>query len=210
MISFKVFWENTESDYRGMHQAPTAGEGSAPLWDLTKIYPDDIYSNKAAQYYGDASPLDSQAIAIMHSYRNRPNAKVTIYRAVPVDKETKKIQKDIKELNEDNFLLNRKPFPRIRYGKMMELGIESVEEYQKYLDKKTEELENILNSKIKISINIGDWVTTVRQYAVDHGEAALNGDYKILKKSVYARDIFTDANSIFEFGYDPQPVIKSK
>ena len=56
-------------------------------------------------------------------------------------------------------------------------------------------------------INRGDWVTTVRQYAKDHGESALNGEYDIVKKSVTARDIFTDGNSWLEWGYDPQPRI---
>lgn len=202
MVLFKVYFENSQ-DYRGQHMAPTHGEGSAPLWDLTKIYPDDIYSNKAAQYYGDASPLDSQAISIMHSYRNRPNDKVTIYRAVPVDPKLKQIQNDLKEVNEEIYLLERKPFPRVRYSKMMELGIESVEEYRAYLYKKSEELENLVKSKPRLTINSGDWITTVRQYAVDHGEAALNGNFKILKKIVPAKHVFTDANSIFEFGYDP-------
>ena len=56
-------------------------------------------------------------------------------------------------------------------------------------------------------INRGDWVTTVRQYAKIHGESALNGEYSIIKKSVTARDIFTDGNSWLEWGYDPQPRI---
>ena len=56
-------------------------------------------------------------------------------------------------------------------------------------------------------INRGDWVTTVRGYAKEHGESALNGEYDILKKKVTARDIFTDGNSWMEWGYDPQPRI---
>jgi hypothetical protein len=56
-------------------------------------------------------------------------------------------------------------------------------------------------------INRGDWITTVRQYAKDHGESALSGEYDIIKKSVTARDIFTDGNSWLEWGYDPQPRI---
>ena len=59
------------------------------------------------------------------------------------------------------------------------------------------------------AINPGDWVTTVREYAVSHGESSLLGNYKIISKTVHARDLFTDGNSIFEFGYDPQPPIKS-
>jgi hypothetical protein len=56
-------------------------------------------------------------------------------------------------------------------------------------------------------INRGDWVTTVRGYAKEHGESALNGEYDILKTGVFARDLFTDGNSWMEWGYDPQPRI---
>ena len=54
-------------------------------------------------------------------------------------------------------------------------------------------------------INKGDWVTINRDYAKEHGQGALNGDYKILKKQVYARDLFTAGDSHHEWGYDPQP-----
>ena len=53
-------------------------------------------------------------------------------------------------------------------------------------------------------INPGDWITTIKSYAVQHGEGALGGDYKILEKTVPAGDLYTNGDSIFEFGYDPQ------
>lgn len=56
-------------------------------------------------------------------------------------------------------------------------------------------------------INQGDWVTTDRQYAIEHGMGALNGNYKIIKQSAKARDLFTNGDSIYELGYDPQPFI---
>ncbi len=56
-------------------------------------------------------------------------------------------------------------------------------------------------------INPGDWVTTVRAYAVQHGRGALDNDYRILSKSVFPRDLFTDGNSWLEFGYHPQPFV---
>ena len=52
------------------------------------------------------------------------------------------------------------------------------------------------------TITNGDWVTIVRDYAVEHGEANLDGNYQIVKKIVRAKDVFTDANSILEQGYD--------
>ena len=195
------------SDYRGEHQAPTKGEGSAPLWNLTEIYPDDIYSSKAVQYYGDASPLDSQAILVMHSYRNRPNAKVVIYRAVPKIESREDII-DRLEYEKSEILRRADKNPKIKKS-MDKAGFYNVSKYFDYIHN---ELEKIKNSpqieEQKIDINRGDWITTVRGYAVEHGEGTLLGNYKILKKTVFARDVFTDANSIFEFGYDPQPVVK--
>jgi hypothetical protein len=58
-------------------------------------------------------------------------------------------------------------------------------------------------SNIQVDINAGDWVTTNKQYAVTHGERTLGGDYKIITKIVPAKHLYTDANSIHEFGYDP-------
>jgi hypothetical protein len=55
-------------------------------------------------------------------------------------------------------------------------------------------------------INPGDWVAIHPQYAKDHGESALNGNYKILKKTVNARDLYTSGDSHHEWGYDPQQV----
>lgn len=50
----------------------------------------------------------------------------------------------------------------------------------------------------------GDWVTIVRDYAKEHGESALGGDYKIISKKVRAADIFTAGDSWLEWGYHPQ------
>jgi hypothetical protein len=80
---------------------------------------------------------------------------------------------------------------------------------------KLRRLEGNPNSKIEVyravekdgpkTISPGDWVTTVRDYAKDHGESALSGDYKIIKMLVNARDIYTAGDSMLEYGYHPQP-----
>jgi 8-oxo-dGTP pyrophosphatase MutT (NUDIX family) len=57
------------------------------------------------------------------------------------------------------------------------------------------------------TINVGDWVTIVRQYAKDHA-IDLQGpgkDGTVISKIFNARDLFTDGNSMLEWGYDPQP-----
>ena len=151
-VTFKSALE--KKDYMGGHEAPMAEDINAPIWDLTgkytgnKLYPKDIYSSDASRLYSSGMDYDPQAISILQSVKNRPNARVTIYRAVSKD--------------------------------------------------------------VKGEINAGDWVTLTREYAKDHGESNLGGNYKIVKREVHARDIFTDANSIQEFGYDPQPRLAPK
>lgn len=52
-------------------------------------------------------------------------------------------------------------------------------------------------------IRRGDWVTQSKQYAKDHGEAWLNNDYKVVGKRVPAKHLYTEGNSIHEWGYYP-------
>jgi hypothetical protein len=51
-------------------------------------------------------------------------------------------------------------------------------------------------------IQHGDWVTPQRSYAVRHAESEMPEGYKILQDEVPARTLFTEGNSLFEFGYD--------
>jgi len=51
-------------------------------------------------------------------------------------------------------------------------------------------------------IHPGEWVTPNLDYAEQHGKYFDNG-YHILEKTVPAKHIWTDANSLHEFGYDP-------
>jgi len=51
-------------------------------------------------------------------------------------------------------------------------------------------------------INNGDWVTINKTYAKQHGESTMGGDYKILSQKIPARKLFTNGDSIHEFGYD--------
>jgi hypothetical protein len=53
------------------------------------------------------------------------------------------------------------------------------------------------------AINDGDWVAITKEYAVEHGEGALKGDYKILTLKVKASQVYTNGDSIQEWGYDP-------
>ena len=58
------------------------------------------------------------------------------------------------------------------------------------------------NSIDEKKINYGDWVTINKKYAIQHGESSLNGEYIILTKTVPAKTLYTDGNSIHEWGYN--------
>ena len=50
-------------------------------------------------------------------------------------------------------------------------------------------------------INSGDWVTTSKTYADQHGERTLDGDYEIIKKKVKAKTLSSEGYP-YEFGYN--------
>lgn len=132
-------------DYKGSHKAP-GPEFGAPLYDLTgggQMYPANVYSPKAVQYYGTGYPkADKEAFSLANKVRGNPDAEVTMYRAVP-------------------------------------------------------------KSKDIASINVGDWVSLSKDYAKNHGESVLKNNYKIIEQKVKAKDLWTNADSIHEFGYYP-------
>jgi len=55
-------------------------------------------------------------------------------------------------------------------------------------------------------IRPNDWVTIVREYAELHGESGNAGgdNYNILSKKVKASELFTEANSLHEWGWSPE------
>jgi hypothetical protein len=130
---------------RGGAHSPAGPDSGSPAFDVTMngTYPDDFYGINGLRYYGTGyDALDSDTYSTLSRLAGRPNALVTVYRAV---------EKDAK-------------------GK----------------------------------INPGDWVTTSRAYAKEHGQSALNGNFKIVKSTVKARDIWTAGDSMLEWGYHPQ------
>jgi hypothetical protein len=130
---------------RGGAHSPAGPDSGSPAFDVTMngTYPDDFYGMNGLRYYGTGyDALDSDTYSTLSRLAGRPNAFVTVYRAV---------EKDAK-------------------GK----------------------------------INPGDWVTTSRAYAKEHGQGALNNNFKIVKNTVRARDIWTAGDSMLEWGYHPQ------
>lgn len=60
---------------------------------------------------------------------------------------------------------------------------------------------------VRPKIMPGNWVALTRAYAREHGAANLNGKFRIISKTVFARDLFTEGNSLEEWGYVPQPFV---
>ena len=91
-ITFLIETDTADIDYRGLHTPPMKGSG-APLHDLTgdgTMYPDDVYGPNAARHYGSRfetpgdNTHDLRLFMKIHALRNRPNAMVPVFRAVPL------------------------------------------------------------------------------------------------------------------------------
>lgn len=132
-------------DYRGAHRAPSPDFG-APFHNVAEagMFPEDFYTSKGPQWYGSGYPrMDVATHSQLNSIRNKPDALVHVYRAVPADAK-------------------------------------------------------------RAEINPGDWVTPTRDYAVQHGISNLNGQYKLVSKKVPAKHLWTNGDSMHEWGYNPK------
>jgi len=128
--------------YRMAHRAPDGTYGEGSIDKMNTVYPDDIYSSNGARYYGDDDFESRKTIQLFRSLRGKPEAELTIYRAVPK-------------------------------------GVSGV-------------------------INPGDWVTPSRQYAELHAKYFDETGADILEKKVKAKEVYSEGNSIFEFGWNPK------
>jgi hypothetical protein len=196
--------EPSDLSYRGQHTAPSS-EFGAPLHDLTgggQMYPADVYSSKAAQYYGGGVPYDQKAFSIAQQYKDKPDALVTIYRAVPKEKSNSEKLAEVEKQMAAYLKRGTLPKDAENYSsgsKWYDNAYEMREKLRNLSDEPSQEINNI---------NAGDWVTLTREYAKDHGESALRGQYKIISKKVKAKEVYTNADSIHEFGYSPESLTK--
>ena len=74
--------QQSESDYRMQHRAPTKAGGNPGAYDLSTVF-DDIYGDNAARLNGTGASFDKRAISIIQSIRGKPDAEIEIFRAVP-------------------------------------------------------------------------------------------------------------------------------
>ena len=89
------------------------------------------------------------------------------------------------------------------YGQNNPLDIEAIQKIRiaRGNPKKAIQIYRAVPPGVK-EINPGDWVTTVKEYAREHG-AWTGPKFKVLSKVVKAGDLYTEGNSILEWGWDP-------
>lgn len=139
--SFQPTDEQSGIEYGGGHKAPSGENGEGSLDAMDRTYPEDLYSTQGVRYYGSGFNTDKKMHELIMKFRGKPDAIVTVYRAVP--------------------------------------------------------------KGVSASINKGDWVTPLKEYAVLHGNRWEQG-MTILEKKVKASELFTEGNSIYEFGWSPK------
>ena len=181
-----------EEDYRGEHQAPNKND--SPMYDVTNAFSSDIYGSNALRMFGGYNSYDNYSIAIIQQAKNKPNKQIKIYRAVPaVVTNQEKINDYEKRMKE---IQRRGKLPRDV------TNWQNASEYYNWLDSEVEKLKTQPSDTTeKIKINNGDWVTINPMYAKEHGQNNLNNKYKVITKTVNAKNLFTDGNSVHEWGY---------
>ena len=191
--------------YRGEHTAPNKDNGS-PLYDVSGVYPDDIYTldfKTANRYYGNGNDISVNSLNVIRNVHNRPNATVKIYRAVP--NLNKKLDTEYKYYTYLVWYVNKFGFApindRVASSRFHSVYKANKEEYLREIEGIIKRLE-IDKKNVKLQINVGDWVTINRAYAVEHGEATLLGDYKILTKTVPTKTLYTTGDDVNEWGYN--------
>lgn len=161
------------TDYRGEHKAP--GKDDAPLHDLTfnERYPKDVYDNLSD--YRDGEDWDYESMAKIRQLKGKPEGQVRIYRALPKDVYKTHTKADNKWLRD----------------------------VIKWDDKNPDATDRSTRPKRPQIINPGDWVTLSESYAKAHAKGNLGGNGAVVQKSVRAKELHTDGNSINEWGYNP-------
>lgn len=193
MRNIKNIIKEELEDYRGYHTAPTAAD--SPMHDVTNAFGEDMYDGlqKAVRYFGNGYPYDAYSVSLIQRVRNKPNAQVKIYRAVPIA---------ITNQEKINNYEKQKAYI-LKTGRLPQ-GVDNWKNSSEYYDWISGEIDKLkalpAEQDSKVKINSGDWVTINPAYARDHGKNHI-GKYRVLTKTVPARTLFTDGNDIHEWGY---------
>lgn len=181
-----------EDDYRGYHTAPTSED--SPMYDVTNTFGEDMYTDRALRMFGGYGQYDGYSIALIQRARNKPNMPVKIYRAIPA------ILTNQEKIND----YEKQKAYILKTGKLPK-DVDNWRNSSEYYDWISNEIDRLKalppEQDAKAKINNGDWVTINPAYAKVHGQSNLNNKFKVLSKTVPAKNLFTDGNSIHEWGY---------
>lgn len=181
-----------EDDYRGYHTAPTSED--SPMYDVTNTFGEDMYTDRALRMFGGYGQYDGYSIALIQRARNKPNMPVKIYRAIPA------ILTNQEKIND----YEKQKAYILKTGKLPK-DVDNWRNSSEYCDWISNEIDRLKalppEQDAKAKINNGDWVTINPAYAKVHGQSNLNNKFKVLSKTVPAKNLFTDGNSIHEWGY---------
>jgi hypothetical protein len=166
-----------------------------PMYDVTTQFGQDIYGSNALRMFGGYGSYDNYSIALIQQARNKPNMQVQIYRAVPkVITNQEKISDYEKRMK---YILKTGKLPR---------DVDNFRNSSEYYDWLSTEIEKLKTQPTdeKTKINSGDWVTINPMYAKVHGQGNLGNKFRVLTKTVSASQLYTDGNSIHEWGYNAE------
>ncbi len=92
------------------------------------------------------------------------------------------------------------------YGDGQPQDAEAIHKLQKYRDKKPTSTFMVYRAVPKslkeTAPRNGDWISTTRGYAEQHGRNYLTEGYKVIAYPALAKNVYTDGNSPHELGYD--------
>jgi hypothetical protein len=93
-----------DTSYRGSHTAPNAKEYGATLDNLTTLMPADVYSQQGKRLYGIGNPqIDSEWYVAAMKAKNKPDAEIEIFRAVP---------KGVEDINAGDWISTSKTYAK--------------------------------------------------------------------------------------------------
>jgi hypothetical protein len=168
------------------------------MHDLKGMFPDDFYGPDGLRLYGSIyDAMGVEAVDLMRRMHGRPKAGVKVYRAIPY--EPNRV--------EQIAFIERCKYEWLRREKVPE-GAPEAPAGVRYFDHLCDELERLTAlpeepRQARPQIHPGDWVTPIRAYAKEHGEANLNNRFKIISQTVPASSLYTDGD-VTEWGYWPE------
>ena len=130
------------------------------------------------------------------------------WRTVPPPYDEEGIDKSMVDVaqNKDNIRDSLDEQFRMNRDKNREESIAAISEALDAIDKGEKPMVTIYRAVPKSlkegSVRNGDWVTLSEAYARQHGNHALEGDYRMMEERVPAENLYWDGNDINEWGYD--------